>query len=73
MQMKFNLVQQTGASNHQVAYAAFNSNAIYDQKANFRAVTQTTPKNTWVDHLKRIQTDQDQQAFAELFRYFAPR
>ena len=55
--MKFNLVQQTGASNHQVAYAAFNSNAIYDQKANFRAVTQTTPKNTWVDHLKRIQTD----------------
>ena len=73
MQMKFNLVQQTGASNHQVAYAAFNSNAIYDQKANFRTVTQTTPKNTWVDHLKRIQTDQDQQAFAELFRYFAPR
>ena len=26
-----------------------------------------------LDHLKRIQTDRDQQAFAELFGYFAPR
>jgi RNA polymerase sigma-70 factor (ECF subfamily) len=36
-------------------------------------VTKAIPKNIWVDHLKRIQTDKDQQAFAELFGYFAPR
>jgi len=32
-----------------------------------------TPKIKWVDHLRRIQANQDQQAFAELFSYFAPR
>ncbi|WP_347847518.1 hypothetical protein, partial [Planktomarina sp.] len=62
MGMNLDIVQETGASGHQVAYAAFKSNALDDQKANFPAVTQTIPKNTWVDHLKRIQTDQDQQA-----------
>mgnify|MGYP000158367479 FL=1 len=73
MGMNLDIVQETGASGRQLAYAAFNSNALDDQKANFPAVTQTIPKNIWVDHLKRIQTDQDQQAFAELFGYFAPR
>jgi RNA polymerase sigma-70 factor (ECF subfamily) len=27
----------------------------------------------WVGHVRRIQTDRDQSAFAELFRHFAPR
>ena len=65
--MNLDIVQETGASDHQVAYAAYNSNALDDQKASIRAVTKAIPKNIWVDHLKRIQTDQDQQAFAELF------
>ena len=73
MRTNLNIVQETGASDYQVAYAVFNSNVLDDQKASIRAVTKTTPKNIWVDHLKRIQTDQDQQAFAELFGYFAPR
>ena len=73
MRVNLDIVQETGASDHQVAYAAYNSNALDDQKASIRAVTKAIPKNIWVDHLKRIQTDQDQQAFAELFGYFAPR
>ena len=31
------------------------------------------PQNTWVEHLKRIQLNNDQKAFSELFGYFAPR
>ena len=73
MKMNLNIAQETGASRHRVAYAALNSNILHYQRAYFRAVTQTISKNIWVDHLKRIQTDQDQQAFAELFGYFAPR
>ena len=73
MRVNLDIVQEAGASGYQVAYAVLNSNVFDDQKASIRAVTKTIPKNTWVDHLKRIQTDRDQQAFAELFGYFAPR
>jgi hypothetical protein len=56
MRMNLDIVQETGASDHQVAYAVYNSNALDDQKASIRAVTKAIPKNIWVDHLKRIQT-----------------
>ena len=73
MRMNLDIAQETGASARPLSYAVLNSNVSDDQRAYFRAVTKTIPKNLWVDHLKRIQTDQDQQAFAELFGYFAPR
>lgn len=31
------------------------------------------PRTEWVGHVRRIQTDRDQTAFAEVFRHFAPR
>ena len=67
------IAQDMGAAGRTLAYAVLKSNVSDDQRAYFRAVKQTIPKNIWVDHLKRIQTDQDQQAFAELFGHFAPR
>lgn len=30
-------------------------------------------KEDWVDHMRRIRHERDQEAFAELFRHFAPR
>ena len=73
MRMNLDIAQETGASGRPLAYAVLNSNVSDDQRAYFRAVKQTIPKNILVYHLKRIQTDQDQQAFAELFGHFAPR
>jgi RNA polymerase sigma-70 factor (ECF subfamily) len=43
------------------------------QKAIISVVKKIVPQNTWVQHLRRIQLDQDQKAFTELFGYFAPR
>ncbi|MEO0356917.1 MAG: sigma-70 family RNA polymerase sigma factor [Pseudomonadota bacterium] len=34
---------------------------------------ETSTRTEWVDQIRRIQKDQDQSAFAELFRHFAPR
>lgn len=34
---------------------------------------QDKPQAPWVAHVARISTERDQQAFAELFRHFAPR
>ena len=64
---------ETGASEHQVPYSALKLIRPHYQKANTPTVKKTVPQNTWVEHLKRIQADQDQRAFAELFAHFAPR
>ena len=63
----------TGASEYQVPYSALKPITTHYQKANTPTVKKTVPQNTWVEHLKRIQADQDQRAFAELFAHFAPR
>ena len=64
---------ETGASEYQVPYGALKPMRPHYQKANTPTVKKTVPQNTWVEHLKRIQADQDQRAFAELFAHFAPR
>ena len=64
---------ETGASEYQVPYGALKPVLPRYQKANTPTVKKTVPQNTWVEHLKRIQADQDQRAFAELFAHFAPR
>ena len=66
-------LHETGASEHQVPYSALKLIRPHYQKANTPTVKKTIPQNTWVEHLKRIQADQDQRAFAELFAHFAPR
>ena len=62
-----------GASVRQLPYIEFRRFQLLYQKAIITAVKKIVPQNTWVQHLKRIQLDQDQKAFAELFGYFAPR
>ena len=64
---------ETGASEYQVPYGALKPTPPHYQKANTPTVKKIVPQNTWVEHLKRIQADQDQRAFAELFAHFAPR
>lgn len=68
-----NRSHETGASEYQVPYGALKPIRPHYQKANTPTVKKTVPQNTWVEHLKRIQADQDQRAFAELFAHFAPR
>ena len=65
--------QEMGASVRQLPYIEFRRFQLLYQKAIITAVKKIVPQNTWVQHLKRIQLDQDQKAFAELFGYFAPR
>ncbi|MGB1234303.1 MAG: sigma-70 family RNA polymerase sigma factor [Planktomarina sp.] len=36
-------------------------------------IAETSTRADWIDHLRRIQKDQDHAAFADVFRYFAPR
>ena len=66
-------LHETGASEYQVPYGALKPIRPHCQKANTPTVKKTVPQNTWVEHLKRIQANQDQRAFAELFAHFAPR
>ena len=68
-----NRLHETGASKYQVPYGALKPIGPHYQKANTPTVKKTVPQNTWIEHLKRIQADQDQRAFAELFAHFAPR
>ena len=68
-----NRLHETGASEYQVPYGALKPIRPHYQKANTSTVKKTVPQNTWIEHLKRIQADQDQRAFAELFAHFAPR
>tara|TARA_B110000093_G_scaffold32079_1_gene32746 strand:+ start:38 stop:694 length:657 start_codon:yes stop_codon:yes gene_type:complete len=66
-------LHETGASEYQVPYGALKPIRPHCQKANTPTVKKTVLQNTWVEHLKRIQANQDQRAFAELFAHFAPR
>ena len=65
--------QEMGASVRQLPYIEFRRFQLLYQKAIISVVKKIVPQNTWVQHLRRIQLDQDQKAFAELFGYFAPR
>ena len=67
------MFQVSGASGYQVNYGAIEASATGKQKVSPLDLENSTPKIKWVDHLRRIQANQDQQAFAELFSYFAPR
>ena len=67
------MFQLSGASGYQVIYDMLKVSAPDKQKASPLDLKNLTPKIKWVDHLRRIQENQDQQAFAELFSYFAPR
>lgn len=67
------MFQVSGASGYQVIYDMLKVSAPDKQKASPLDLKNLTPKIKWVDHLRRIQENQDQQAFAELFSYFAPR
>ena len=65
--------QDPGAFVYQLLYIEFRRFQLLYQKAIISVVKKIVPQNTWVQHLRRIQLDQDQKAFAELFSYFAPR
>ena len=67
------IFQVSGASDYQVDYDVIKASAPGKQKVSPLDLENSTPKIKWVDHLRRIQANQDQQAFAELFSYFAPR
>jgi len=65
--------QETSASGCQVLYVGTNIFPSLYQKAFIPVMKKIVPQNTWVEHLKRIQLNNDQKAFSELFGYFAPR
>jgi RNA polymerase sigma factor (sigma-70 family) len=65
--------QDPGAFVYQLLYIEFRRFQLLYQKAIISVVKKIVPQNTWVQHLRHIQLDQDQKAFAELFSYFAPR
>ena len=67
------ILQISGASGDQVNYDRIEVSTPVKQKASLLHLENLTPKIKWVGHLRRIQVNQDQQAFAELFSYFAPR
>lgn len=67
------MLQVSSASDYQVNYDMFKVLAPGKQKASPLDLENSTPKIKWIDHLRRIQANRDQQAFAELFSYFAPR
>ena len=67
------MLQVSSASDYQVNYDMVKVLAPGKQKASPLDLENSTPKIKWVDHLRRIQANKDQQAFAELFSYFAPR
>ena len=67
------MFQVSGASGYQENYGTIEASATGKQKVSPLDLENSTPKIKWVDHLRRIQANQDQQAFAELFSYFAPR
>ena len=70
---KLDSSEVSGASMHQVLYGGINIIRLIYYKAFIPVVKKIVMQNTWAEHLKRIQLHQDQNAFAELFSYFAPR
>lgn len=66
------LVDDTKACGGQAAYAVVSAGVIRDHATGNRRAADVT-EGEWVGHVRRIQADRDQEAFAELFRHFAPR
>lgn len=46
---------------------------VSDKTEDVGSSTRTEPRAEWVGHIMRVRDHSDQAAFAELFRYFAPR
>ena len=62
----------TDACGDQTAYVAVLPDVIGEKSKEYRKVAEVL-EGEWVGHVRRIQADRDQTAFAELFRHFAPR
>ena len=56
----------------ETAYASLSPDVIGGKSNEYRKVAEVL-EGEWVGHVRRIQMDRDQSAFAELFRHFAPR
>lgn len=65
--------EETGASPMKVSYNIDTSATTILHKVSTVNMPETSTRTEWVDQIRRIQKDQDQSAFAELFRHFAPR
>jgi len=67
-------IEETGASQAPFAYRE-NAELVRAWKANLDlgAEAKIVTRETYVAHMERIRAHRDQAAFAELFRYFAPR
>lgn len=63
---------ETGACGDQTAYAPLLSGVVRAGIVEHRKVA-NVHEAEWVGHVRRIQTERDHAAFAELFRHFAPR
>jgi RNA polymerase sigma-70 factor (ECF subfamily) len=66
------MFDETGACGDQTAYAQVLPGVIRGKSNRSRKVAEVHEAE-WVGHVRRIQNDRDQSAFAELFRHFAPR
>ena len=64
--------EEMSACGDQTAYARVLPGAVRDGSNGNRKVAEVNEAE-WVGHVRRIQNDRDQSAFAELFRHFAPR
>ncbi len=64
--------EETDASMGMIAYADLTSPHSRPKSGKAKMVT-VTKEAEWVGHMARIRDTQDQAAFVELFRHFAPR
>jgi RNA polymerase sigma factor (sigma-70 family) len=64
--------EETDACGTETAYASVSPDAVGETSNAERGVAEVL-EGEWVGHVRRIQVDRDQTAFAELFRHFAPR
>jgi RNA polymerase sigma factor (sigma-70 family) len=64
--------EDTDACGEQTAYDPVLSGVVRDD-ANGNQGAADVNEGEWVGHVRRIQLDRDQAAFAELFRHFGPR
>lgn len=62
----------TDACGDETAYASLSPDVVGASAREVRKVAEVL-EGEWVGHVRRIQKDRDQTAFAELFRHFAPR
>jgi RNA polymerase sigma factor (sigma-70 family) len=65
-------LDDTDACGAETAYASSVPDVIGERANECRKVAEVH-EGEWVGHVRRIQTDRDQSAFADLFRHFAPR